>query len=541
MQNSVENPINFYNSLCLAPMVRVSHLAMRSLFLSYGRASHDNLLVWSEELVDLKIRRCVRVVNTDLGVTDFVDNKTVIFRTDPKIEKHRLVFQLGTSSAESALDAAQVVQNDVAAIDINMGCPKKFSTQGGMGAMLLSKPDVATSIIRTLRSNIALPVTAKIRLLDTIEETISFMRQLVDAGVCAITVHLRQRGVESTVPAAGWEVMKQLVDAIPTIPIIANGDMYTLDMINEMKSRSGCAGAMVARPSLLNISFIRASHDSLNGQAREPSTSSVPHDEPLPNPQNPDTKCAPLPLYRVFQDYLRQCIIYEPVYQVAKYTLMEMMISRRHTPVLLDRLQRTAIMEFGRLDPQYDQVSHCQSIRQLCDVFGIADEYDAHQSIKEAAKKKNNEVTAMIAAGGVGIGISIGTDTGTAAGMDLPAHNFSDSYFHNAPSIPLVQRVEKASEAITVASTTTINTINTIAINGVLVDSTKTTDVQHKEHSDHNTDNNVDHNVVHKLDESKKRPHDDVAAQGKDAEGGGVEDSETNHEQKKTCHNAFSR
>lgn len=42
----------------------------------------------------------------------------------------------------------QHVERDVAAVDINMGCPKRFSLQGGMGAALLQKPEVAADIIR---------------------------------------------------------------------------------------------------------------------------------------------------------------------------------------------------------------------------------------------------------------------------------------------------------------------------------------------------------------------------------------------------------
>ncbi len=56
-------------------------------------------------------------------------------------EKDRLIIQLGTSDGHRALNAARLVENDCAGIDINMGCPKKFSIQGGMGSALLDHPD----------------------------------------------------------------------------------------------------------------------------------------------------------------------------------------------------------------------------------------------------------------------------------------------------------------------------------------------------------------------------------------------------------------
>ncbi len=80
-----------------------------------------------------------RVVNVEHNTIDYVDKKnpkTIVFRTCDK-EKGKLVFQIGAPEAGIALKAALAVVSDVPAIDINMGCPKHFSTSGGMGAALL--------------------------------------------------------------------------------------------------------------------------------------------------------------------------------------------------------------------------------------------------------------------------------------------------------------------------------------------------------------------------------------------------------------------
>lgn len=79
------------------------------------------------------------------------------------MEKGKVVLQLGTANAERALKVAKMVENDVAAIDINMGCPKDFSLKGGMGAALLTNPERAKSILNTLVQNVKIPVTCKIR------------------------------------------------------------------------------------------------------------------------------------------------------------------------------------------------------------------------------------------------------------------------------------------------------------------------------------------------------------------------------------------
>lgn len=146
--------------LCLAPMVRIGGLPFRALCLSYGADK-----VWSEEIIAKRISKCTRVENHELGTIDFVhqqdscghSNAVVVFRTDPRIEAKKVVFQMGVGSATEALAAALVVQKDVAGIDINMGCPMKFSIQGGMGAALLQKPEVAADIVKTLSDNLDIP------------------------------------------------------------------------------------------------------------------------------------------------------------------------------------------------------------------------------------------------------------------------------------------------------------------------------------------------------------------------------------------------
>lgn len=99
-----------------------------------------------------------------LGTVDYVNdtNGYCAFRTSP-MEKDRLIFQIGSSNPDRAVALARMIQNDVSGIDINMGCPKPFSTKLGMGAALLSSPDNAKNILRNLVKNIPLPITCKIR------------------------------------------------------------------------------------------------------------------------------------------------------------------------------------------------------------------------------------------------------------------------------------------------------------------------------------------------------------------------------------------
>ncbi|XP_026678266.1 tRNA-dihydrouridine(20) synthase [NAD(P)+]-like [Diaphorina citri] len=189
MANANQANINYSNKIILAPMVRMNTLPFRLLALDYGAD-----LVYSEELVDHKLVKTERKVNDLLNTIDFVDplDGSVVFRTCPR-EKNKIILQIGTADPERALEAAKKVEHDVAAIDINMGCPKQFSLTGGMGAALLSTPDIACNILTTLISNLSIPVSCKIRVFHNEADTIALCKRLEACGIIAIGVHGRTK------------------------------------------------------------------------------------------------------------------------------------------------------------------------------------------------------------------------------------------------------------------------------------------------------------------------------------------------------------
>ncbi|KAK8305059.1 hypothetical protein V6Z11_D03G035500 [Gossypium hirsutum] len=142
---------------------------------------------------------------------------------------------------------------DVAAVDINMGCPKSFSVSGGMGAALLTKPDLIHDILTTLRRNIDTPVTCKIRLLKSSQDTVELARRIEKTGVSALAVHGRQVADRPRDPAK-WNEIADVVSAL-TIPVIANGDVFEYDDIQCIKVATGASSVMVARGALWNASI----------------------------------------------------------------------------------------------------------------------------------------------------------------------------------------------------------------------------------------------------------------------------------------------
>lgn len=62
----------------------------------------------------------------------------VVLRIDPKVEDGKLIYQIGTGEAGLAVQAVERIVGDVVGVDVNMGCPKKFSVSGGMGRLVVS-------------------------------------------------------------------------------------------------------------------------------------------------------------------------------------------------------------------------------------------------------------------------------------------------------------------------------------------------------------------------------------------------------------------
>lgn len=193
----------------------------------------------------------------ELGTVDFIGkDNTLVFRTNSL--DHPNVFQIGTADATLALQAAQMVINDVDAIDINMGCPKHFSVSGGMGAALLSKPQVVKEILTTLVRNLPKPVTCKIRLLDRMEDTVDLVRIIESTGVSALAVHCRTVAERPRDPAH-WDRLPLIRSTLsPAIPLIANGDVFQYSDFQRVRTETGASSVMVARGAMWNPSIFRA-------------------------------------------------------------------------------------------------------------------------------------------------------------------------------------------------------------------------------------------------------------------------------------------
>eukprot|EP00727_Mastigamoeba_balamuthi_P006858 m51a1_g2793 hypothetical protein (384) ;mRNA; r:64077-65518 len=242
--------LSFDGQLFLAPMVRVCSLPFRVLARRHGAHA-----CWTDEIIDHKLVACRRVENAALGTTDLVYDKdgTVALRTCPR--DRPLIVQLGTASPELALEAAKKIEDVVDAIDVNMGCPVHFSTQGGMGIALMRTPQKAADIVAALSRGLRVPVTAKIRLLATPQETADFVASLRSAGAAAVTIHAR-RAKEGPRDPPRWAELAEvarIVAAAGGPPLIANGGVERFEDIAEIRRQTGISSVMIGRAAMKNV------------------------------------------------------------------------------------------------------------------------------------------------------------------------------------------------------------------------------------------------------------------------------------------------
>lgn len=324
-----------------------------------------------------------RRVNKTLNTIDFTrppsqghkdknpnSKESVIYRIHPEREGSRTIFQVGTSDPERAVQAARTVAADVAGIDVNAGCPKPFSTHGGMGAALLQTPDILCSILEALVKEIVpefeIGISVKIRLLETPELTESLVRKLCATGITGLTIHCRTTPMRPRERAIR-EQLKMIADICREtgVACLMNGDVYNRKEAEQLVKEFGVDGAMIATAAETNSSCFRREEDGGLAPWRE-----------------------------VIEEYLKTCLELENKWGNTKYLLTHIIPGKQ---------------------PEYQLVTSTKSYTQACKALGLdgleaqAREVDVKigidpetESLNRRQQKKQNqrENSSAVAAGG---------------------------------------------------------------------------------------------------------------------------------------------
>ena len=142
-----------------------------------------------------------KIYNKDLNTYDFITekDKCLVLRILPS--EQNLILQLGASNSEDAIKASEKIIDNIIGIDLNMGCPKHFSTHGNMGSTLLNKPEIAEEILKNLKLKFKDKlISCKIRLLDNKEKFNNLIEKINNCNIDFFTIHLRYKDQNAKKP-----------------------------------------------------------------------------------------------------------------------------------------------------------------------------------------------------------------------------------------------------------------------------------------------------------------------------------------------------
>ena len=227
-------PIDLDVPVVLAPMAGITNTAFRRLCREYGAGLYVSEMITSRALVE-RNESTMRLIRHHESETP---RSIQLYGVDPK----------------TIADAVRIIvaEDHADHIDLNFGCPVPKVTRKGGGAALPWKTSLFAEIVtQAVKAAGPLPLTIKMRKgID--RDHLTFLdagRAAEDAGVAAIALHARTAG-EFYSGHADWNAIGELKQAVTSVPVLGNGDIWSADDAVRMMDETGCDGVVVGRGCL---------------------------------------------------------------------------------------------------------------------------------------------------------------------------------------------------------------------------------------------------------------------------------------------------
>jgi tRNA-dihydrouridine synthase 1 len=187
------------------------------------------------------------------------DSDKLYLDGNPAIDRPFFV-QFCANEPQALLSAAKIAAPYCDAVDLNLGCPQGIAKKGHYGSFLQEDQDLIHRLIKILHENLDIPVTAKIRILETKEATLKYAQNVLSAGASILTVHGRLREQKGHLTGlADWQMIRYLRDNLPPETVLfANGNILQYEDIDKCLAATGADGIMSAEGNLSNPGIFAA-------------------------------------------------------------------------------------------------------------------------------------------------------------------------------------------------------------------------------------------------------------------------------------------
>ena len=227
-------PLELDVPVVLAPMAGITNTAFRRLCREYGAGLYVSEMITSRALVERNAT-------------------TMRLITHHESETPRSIQLYGVDPTTVAEAVRMLVAEDRADhIDLNFGCPVPKVTRKGGGAALPWKLELFRDIVEgAVTAAGDIPLTVKMRKgIDSDHLTyLEAGRIAEDAGVAAVALHART-AAEFYSGQADWSAIAKLKEAVTSVPVLGNGDIWSADDAVRMMAETGCDGVVVGRGCL---------------------------------------------------------------------------------------------------------------------------------------------------------------------------------------------------------------------------------------------------------------------------------------------------
>lgn len=228
-------PVTVNSRVMLAPMAGVTDVVFRGIVRRWA----------PESLI------CTEMISSNGLVYSKRFDAPILDKT---VSDQPIAYQLAAHREEVLLEAARTIirEKQPDTIDLNMGCPVKKITGNFEGCSLMREPELAHKLISALVKALEddgtpTPITVKFRL-GWDSESMNYKEfglMCQDAGASMVTLHARTRA-QGYKPGCKWEAFGELKQAL-NIPVIANGDIITMDDALHVINTYGVDGVMIGR------------------------------------------------------------------------------------------------------------------------------------------------------------------------------------------------------------------------------------------------------------------------------------------------------